>query len=236
MKSVAERLNDVIDYIENHLTDNIEQEAIARIACCSYYDVGRMFSLVAGLSITDYIRNRRLALAGEELKTKGVRVIDVALKYGYDSPVSFSRAFSKFHGFPPGKTGENGAIPKPFPRLVYQIRAKEVQNRIRTDTLRVNGKEYEASYFGERDMSSWSDYATKREYWRLENVGDDFKDCQKDSEVLPYNNYPPIAIEVGQVFVIDYHKKEGGIDRRVYLADGTVWQGLDSTRGIFVKE
>lgn len=236
MKNVTERLNDVIDYIENHLTEKIEPEAIARIACCSYYDVGRMFSLVTGLSISDYIRNRRLSLAGEELKTKGVRVIDVALKYGYDSPVSFSRAFSKFHGFPPGKTGQNGAIPKPFPRRVYQIRAKEVQSMIRKDILRVNGKEYEAAYFGERDMSGWSDYANKREYWRLENVGDDFKDCPKDSEVLPYNNYPPIAIEAGQVFVIDYHKKEGGIDRRVYLADGTVWQGLDSTRRIFVTD
>ena len=107
---------------------------------------------------------------------------------------------------------------------------------IRKDMLCINGKDYEAAYYGERDMSGWSDYATKREYWRLENVGDDFKDCRKDSEVLPYNNYPPIAIEVGQVFVIDYHKKEGGIDRRVYLADGTVWQGLDSTRRIFVEE
>lgn len=236
MKNVTERLNDMIDYIENNLTNDIKPEAIARIACCSYYDAGRMFSLVTGLSLSDYIRNRRLASAGEELTHSGVRVIDVALKYGYDSPVSFSRAFRKFHGFPPGKTGENGATPKPFPRLAYQIRAKEVQNMIRKDVLRVNGKEYEAAYFGERDMSSWSDYAVKREYWRLENVGDDFKDCKRDSEVLPYNNYPPIAIEVGQVFVIDYHKKEGGIDRRVYLADGTVWQGLDSTRRIFVKE
>ena len=236
MKSVTERLNDVIDYIESHLTDKIEPEAIARVACCSYYDVGRMFSLVAGLSITDYIRNRRLALAGEELKVKGTRVIDVALKYQYDSPVSFSRAFQKFHGFSPSLAYKDCAILQPFPRLVYQIRVKEVQDMIRKDVLCVGGKEYEAAYYGERDMSGWSDYAHKREYWRLENVGDDFKNCPKDSEVLPYNNYPPIAIEVGQVFVIDYHKKEGGIDRRVYLADGTVWQGLDSTRRIFVKE
>ena len=236
MKNVTERLNDVIDYIENHLTDTIEQETIARIACCSYYDAGRMFSLVTGLSISDYIRNRRLALAGEELKFTCARVIDVALKYGYDSPVSFSRAFQKFHGFTPGCTREDRAILKQFPRLIYQIRVKEVQEMIRKDRMTIHGKQYEAAYFGERDMSGWSDYAVKREYWRLENVGEDFIDCQKDSEVLPYNNYPPIAIEVGQVFVIDYHKKAGGIDRRVYLADGTVWQGLDSTRRIFVKE
>ena len=236
MKSVAERLNDVIDYIEAHLTDTIEQETIARIACCSYYDAGRMFALVAGVTLSDYVRNRRLALAGEELKHTDARVIDVALKYGYDSPVSFSRAFRKFHGISPSLAHKECAILQPFPRLVYQIRAKEVQEMIRKDVLCIGGKEYEAAYYGERDMSGWSDYAVKREYWRLENVGDDFKDCRKDSEVLPYNNYPPIAIEVGQVFVIDYHKKEGGIDRRVYLADGTVWQGLDSTRRIFVEE
>lgn len=234
MKSVAERLNDVIDYIENHLTDTVEQEAIARIACCSYYDVGRMFSLVAGLSISDYIRNRRLALAGEELKHSNARVIDVALKYQYDSPVSFSRAFQKFHGFSPGCACEDRAVLKQFPRLIYQIRVKEVQHMVHKEVISINGKRYEASYFGESDMSGWSDYASKREYWRLENVGDDFKDCKKDSEVLPYNNYPPIAIELGQIFVIDYHKKEGGIDRRVYLADGTIWQGLDSTRRILV--
>lgn len=233
MKSVTERLNDVIEYIENHLTDAIETEAIARVACCSYYDVGRMFSLVTGLSIADYIRNRRLFLAGEELKTKGTRVIDVALKYQYDSPVSFSRAFQKFHGFSPSLAYRDRAILQQFPRLVYQIRVKEVQDMIRKDILCINGKEYEAAYFGESDMSGWSDYACKREYWRLEDVGDDFNSCRKDSEVLPYNNYPPIAIEVGQVFVIDYHKKEGGIDRRIYLADGTVWQGLESTRRIF---
>jgi len=236
VKSVAERLNGVIDYIENHLTDVIEPDAIARVACCSYYDAGRMFSLVTGLSIADYIRNRRLFMAGEELKIKGARVIDVALKYQYESPVSFSRAFQKFHGFPPSLASQDCAILQPFPRLVYQIRVKEVQDMIRKDILCINGKEYQAAYYGERDMSSWSDYAYKREYWRLEDVGDDFQDCRKDSDVLPYNNYPPIAIEVGQVFVIDYHKKEGGIDRRVYLADGTVWQGLESTRRIVVND
>ena len=236
MKSVAERLNDVIDYIENHLTDPIEQEAIARVACCSYYDVGRMFSLVAGINVSDYIRNRRLSLAGEELQMTEARVIDVALKYCYDSPVSFSRAFQKFHGVSPAGARKDRAILQQFPRLVYQIRVKEVQDMIRKDILCINGREYEAGYYGERDMSGWSDYATKREYWRLEDAGDDFANCRRDSEVLPYNNYPPMAIEVGQVFVIDYHKKEGGIDRRVYLADGTVWQGLDSTRRIFVED
>ena len=79
-------------------------------------------------------------------------------------------------------------------------------------------------------MSNWSEYATKREFWRLENTGNDFADCEKLEDVLPYNNYPPISFQIGQVFVIDYHTVGGGIDRKYYIADGTVWQDMPSTR------
>lgn len=236
MESVTEKLNAVIDYIENHLADKIEPKQIACIACCSYYDVGRMFSLIANITIADYVRKRRMTLAGQELKYTGASVMDTALKYQYDSPVSFSRAFLNFHGFVPSQARDDGTILKSFPRLIYQIRVKEVLNMTQKDILVINEKEYNASYLGEADMSGWSDYATKREYWRLENVGNDFDGCKKDSEVLPYNNYPPIVIEIGQVFAIDYHRKDGEIERRFYVADGTVWQGLDSTRRILIDK
>ena len=107
---------------------------------------------------------------------------------------------------------------------------------IRVDRITVCGKEYEASYFGEQDMSYWSDYATKREFWRLENTDDRFEKCERLNQILPYNNYPPIQIENGQVFVVDYHTKKGTTDRRYYLADGTVWQDMPSTRQIVIKE
>ena len=68
IKNIADKLNLVIEYIESHLADEIEQDEIAKIACCSYYEVGRMFSLIADISISDYIRKRRLTLAGAELK------------------------------------------------------------------------------------------------------------------------------------------------------------------------
>ena len=100
IKNIADKLNLVIEYIESHLADEIEQDEIAKIACCSYYEVGRMFSLIADISISDYIRKRRLTLAGAELKNDNAKVIDVALKYGYDSPVSFARAFQAFHRHP----------------------------------------------------------------------------------------------------------------------------------------
>lgn len=229
MENIADKLNLVIDYIESHLIDEIDQAQIAQIACCSYYDVGRIFSLIADISISDYVRRRRLTLAGSELKYCGAKVIDVAMKYGYDSPVSFARAFQSFHGFNPSLATKDDAILNVFPRLIYQICVKEVQDVMKKDVITINGKDYEASYFGESDMSSWSNDFSKRKYWRIENAYDDFKDLPKNSHVLPYNNYPPINIEVGQVFVIDYTKKDGTVERRYYIADGTVWNDLPCT-------
>ena len=101
MENITEKLNLVIDYIECHLMEDIDSKRIEQIACCSYYDIGRIFSLIADINISDYIRKRRLTLAGAELKSGNAKVIDIALKYGYKSPVSFARAFQCFHGFNP---------------------------------------------------------------------------------------------------------------------------------------
>ena len=236
MENIAEKLNSVIDYIESHLTEDIDPRIIEKIACCSYYDVGRIFSLIADIHISDYIRKRRLTLAGAELKRGRAKVIDVALKYGYDSPVSFARAFQAFHGFNPSVANKSEAFLNAFPRLVYQICVKGAMDAMSKDKIAINGKEYEASYFGEQDMSDWSDYATKREFWRLENVNGAFAQCELRNDVLPYNNYPPIKIEIGQVFVIDYHTRKGTIDRRYYVANGTVWQDMPSTQQFIINE
>ncbi len=230
MENIAEKLNLVIDYIERHLAEEIDQAKIAQIACCSYYDVGRIFSLIANINISDYIRKRRLTLAGKELKYEGAKVIDVALKYGYDSPISFARAFQSFHGFNPSFASKSEAALNVFPRLLYQICVKEVMDVINKDIITINGNDYEASYLGESDMSSWSKAFCNRKYWRLENVHDDFKDFPKLSEVLPYNNYPPINIEIGQIFVIDYYKPDEAVERKYYIADGTVWDDMPCTR------
>ena len=83
-------------------------------------------------------------------------------------------------------------------------------------------------------MAYWSVYASKREFWRLENVNGEFDDCKKCNDVLPYNNYPFINIELGQVFVIDYHTKKGIVERKYYIADGTVWRDMPSTREFLI--
>ena len=97
-----------------------------------------------------------------------------------------------------------------------------------TDTLTVAGKAYQASCFGEEDISGWSGDCQSRAFWRLEGAYEDFKDCPEGGDVLPYNNYP-IPIEAGQVFVIDYTRKDGTSERKYYRSDGEVWNGMDCT-------
>jgi len=109
-----------IDYIEQHLTQELDYEHIARECCSSSFHFQRLFSLVCGCTLGEYIRCRRLTLAGAELAAQRIRVIDAALKYGYDSPDSFARAFQKFHGVTPSQA-RSGAALRTYARLSIKI-------------------------------------------------------------------------------------------------------------------
>lgn len=99
---------------------------------------------------------------------------------------------------------------------------------LRTDILLLGGHEYEALYFGKADLSAYLPEYQHREFWRLENAYEDFKDCPLTGNVLPYPNFP-MKIETGQVFVIDYTKTDGSVIRETYRSDGTEWQGAPTT-------
>ncbi len=98
----------------------------------------------------------------------------------------------------------------------------------RVDVINVGGKDFEASYFGKQDLTELSKEYAYREFWRLENSYDYFEDKSKTGNLLPYDNYP-MVIETGQVFVIDYKKIDGSVNRMYYRSDGYVWQGMPST-------
>lgn len=98
----------------------------------------------------------------------------------------------------------------------------------RVDVLTVSGKAYQAPYFGAHDISHFSDQYTSRAFWRLEGAYEDFKDCPKTGDVLPFNNYPA-DVEAGQVFVIDYTRPDGTVVRMYYRSDGNTWNGLPAT-------
>ncbi len=114
-------LNDAIGYIEERLTDEIDIKEAAKRAYCSEYHFQRMFSFLSGVSVAEYIRRRRLTLAAQELSEGRSKIIDVAIKYGYGSPDSFTRAFQQLHGVNPSEA--RGASPslKAFPRMSFQL-------------------------------------------------------------------------------------------------------------------
>ena len=102
-----EKLNQSMNYIEEHLTDEINYEQLGRIACCSTYHYQRMFTYMAGIPLAEYIRRRKMSLAAVDLQGGESRIIDIAEKYGYRSPTAFNRAFQSFHGIP-AAGGEKG--------------------------------------------------------------------------------------------------------------------------------
>ena len=138
-----ERLNHAIDYIEKHLTTEIDYEQLGRIACCSSYHFQRMFTYMAGIPLSEYIRRRKMSLAAVDLQGKNMKIIDVAGKYGYQSPTAFNRAFQSVHGIAPSSVKNEGVSIKSFPPILFKITVKgaeEMNYRIETkDAFRIAG-------------------------------------------------------------------------------------------------
>ncbi len=120
----ASGIQNAIDYIENNITEELDYGEIAKCAAASSYYFQKIFGVLCGYSLGEYIRNRRLTLAGSELCTKNSKVIDVALKYGYSSPESFTRAFTKFHGITPFEAKKDGSKLITFSRLYVSLTLK----------------------------------------------------------------------------------------------------------------
>ena len=139
----VERLNQSMNYIEEHLTDEIDYEQLGRIACCSTYHYQRMFTYMAGISLAEYIRRRKMSLAAVDLQGGDERIIDIAAKYGYSSPTAFNRAFQSFHGIAPSAVRDEGVSVKSFSPIVFNIAVKgatEMNYRIETkEAFRVIG-------------------------------------------------------------------------------------------------
>ncbi len=121
-----ESLNRSLDYIEENLADEIFYDEAARIAMCSEYHFKRMFSFLAGITLSEYIRRRRLTLAAQELISSDIKIIDLAMKFGYNSPDAFTRAFYTLHGVTPSEARANNHKLKAYPRMTFQLTIKGV--------------------------------------------------------------------------------------------------------------
>lgn len=119
------KMMDAIDYIEANMVKGFKIENIAQVACSSPFHFQRMFHMLTGFTIAEYIRNRKLTLAAQELAISSkVKVIDIAFKYGYDSPESFAKAFRKAHEVTPSEARQPGVNLKAFPRISFQLSLK----------------------------------------------------------------------------------------------------------------
>ena len=140
------RMNQVINYIEEHITEEIDYKELAEIACCSVYHFQRMFAYIAGVSLSEYIRRRRMSLAAVDLQSGDEKIIDIGLKYGYSSPTAFNRAFQSVHGIAPSAVKNEGVSVKSFPPFSFKFEVeggKEMNYRIETkEAFRIVGKSW----------------------------------------------------------------------------------------------
>jgi AraC family transcriptional regulator len=128
-----DRMKDAIDFIEDNLTEQIDMEDVAMRAYSSSFHFQRMFHMLTNVTVAEYIRKRRLTLAAQDLCTSSDKILDIALKYAYESPESFAKAFRKVHGISPSDARNQNVQLKAFPRISFHLSLKgdkDVEYRI----------------------------------------------------------------------------------------------------------
>ncbi|WP_167958043.1 AraC family transcriptional regulator [Anaerosporobacter faecicola] len=175
-------MQEAINYMEEHLLENINYVDAAKSVFMSSYNFHKIFTLMAGMTANEYIRNRRLSLAGQELQIGDSSVLDVALKYGYESPDSFTRAFSKFHGVTPKQAKNRGVSLRLFNPLVIKVSLEGGA----TMEYRLERKESQRFLVLARSFSSEMLQAAGQD-----SVPDFWKECHDKNLVEPIRNLRP---------------------------------------------
>lgn len=197
MTGWIEGIQNAIGFIEDNLTAELKIEDIAAKAYVSAFHFQRIFNVLCGYTVGEYIRNRRLSLAAEELSRSEARVVDVAVKYGYDSPDSFARAFTKFHGVYPSAAKLKGANLKSFVPIRIKLKlegGKMLEYRIvEKEQFTVMGKA--------RKFNTETAYAEIPKFWDEHNMSGDkavlgmYGICmdsdERDFDYLIADNYLP---------------------------------------------
>lgn len=137
------KMNEAVSYIEENLAGEIDNKVAADILHCSIYHFQKVFAMMSGIPLSEYIRRRRLSLAAGELQSTDIKVLDLALKYGYNSPTAFNRAFQNMQGVSPNEARKKGVQLKAYPPIAFQISIKgavEMNYRIEErDAFRIVG-------------------------------------------------------------------------------------------------
>lgn len=203
MNNWTEGIQSAIAYIENNLTEELKIEDIAAKAYVSPFHFQRIFNVLCGFTVGEYIRCRRLSLAGHELICTEQKVIDIAVKYGYDSPDSFTRAFAKFHGITPSAAREKGAVLKDFAPLKIKLTLEggtmleyKIMNKL-AFTIIGKGRRFDAETSYTEIPKYWDEYAKNGGHETVPGVyglcvdGDGHSfDYYIGCEYLPYKEIP----------------------------------------------
>lgn len=163
-----DKLQQIIDYVENHLQrteEPVNHEEIAKIAGCSFDFFQKVFSYMNGISFSEYVRFRKLTLAGYDLKSTSMKIVDISYKYGYDSPTSFTKAFQQFHGSSPKEARKKDVQLRVMPKMQLAGKQQYSWNLERKRSLRLIGKSTRVS------CRNGEHYQSIPKFWN---------DCQKD--------------------------------------------------------
>jgi len=187
-------MNKAVEYLEANITEKIDIEKVAQIALSSTFHFQRMYHMITGVTIAEYIRRRRLTLAAQDI-ISGEKIINVAYKYGYETPEAFSKAFRKMHGLSPSAAREHGANLKAYPKLSFHISIKGDKDMdykiVEKESFAVVGKQTKIT------MVNGENFEQVPKFW---------EDCMRDG------SYQWICSKVGKLGVLgickDFAKDE----------------------------
>lgn len=178
------QLNRAISYIEEHIYDDIALSDISKVTVYSSYHFGRLFYYIVGIPLSEYIRKRKLSLAAIEVQSSNIKVIDLAVKFGYESADSFTRAFVKQHGVTPTTARQMGVVLKIFPPLTFQIKIKGVQEM----NCRIEQKEAFEVYGIEKIFKN-DDLGNVSDFWDECHANGSLEKLPELHGIVGYNEY-----------------------------------------------
>ncbi len=173
-------MNRAVEYIEDNITERLDIEKVAKIALSSAFHFQRMYHMITGITIGEYVRRRRLTLAAQDILS-GEKIIDVAYKYGYETPEAFAKAFRKMHGISPSAAREPGICLNAYPKLNFHISIKGDKNMnyriIEKESFTVVGRQAKISSEDGMNLNLvpefWQKCQTDGSYeWMCANAGE----------------------------------------------------------------
>ncbi|MCE5287287.1 MAG: AraC family transcriptional regulator [Pelosinus sp.] len=173
-------MNEAVDYLEANITEKLDIEKVAKLALSSPYHFQRMYHMITGITVAEYVRRRRLTLAAQDI-ISGEKVINVAFKYGYETPEAFTKAFGKMHGMSPTAARELGASLKAYPKLSFHISIKGEKDMnyriVDKESFIVVGKQRRISMADGKNFAQvpafWQDCMNDGSYeWICEKAGE----------------------------------------------------------------